>query len=43
MERTSTMTAPASQPKNRSTVLLTLGLAGISVFMYLYTWLKDWS
>jgi hypothetical protein len=35
-----TSTNPASR---RSTIILTIALACVSVFMYAFTWLKDWS
>ena len=34
-----------NKPQHRkwSSALLAIGLAGISVFMYAYTWIKDWN
>ncbi len=37
------MSTQTTDGKKRSNVLLTIGLAAISVFMYAATWLKDWN
>jgi len=37
------MTTQTNPPRNRNNILIAIGLASISVLMYVFTWLKDWS
>jgi hypothetical protein len=36
------MTTSTNPAKSRSTIILTIALASVAVFMYAFAWLKDW-